>query len=200
MHASLAERGGELVPENLILAGIIVGATLSALISFLKSIAGENLSDVVFWIMGSFAGRTWEHVVLFLAYAVPTAALLFYHRADLNLLALGEGEARHLGLDVARVRRRLLAAASLMTAAAVSLTGIIGFVGLVVPHLVRLAVGPDHRYLLPISFLLGGAALALADTLARTVISPSEVPVGVVTAMLGGPFFAYLLRRRRRSG
>jgi iron complex transport system permease protein len=186
---------------TLILAGIVVSTTLSAGISLLKSLNEESVSSIVFWIMGSFSGRGWGHVAFCLPYVgIGLAAALWYGR-DLDCLALGDESARHLGVDARSIRRKLLLAGSIMTGACVAVSGIIGFVGLVVPHLLRLAVGPSHRRLLIASFLAGGILLSLADALSRNLLPRGEeLPVGVVTALLGGPFFCYLLRLGGRLG
>jgi len=189
---------GEVVVEHLLLAGVAVGAFLAAIISALQLLGGESLQQVIFWLMGGFSGRTWDHVLLTVPYvAVGYLAARVFAR-DLNLLVLGDETARSLGVAAGRVRAILIGAGSLMAAAAVAVSGLIGFVGLVVPHLMRLVVGPDHRRLLPAAALAGALTLLLADTLARTVAAPAEIPVGIVTAALGAPFFLYLLRRHRR--
>jgi iron complex transport system permease protein len=196
----IARDQGSIMPESLILAGVIVASFLSALISFLKSIAGETLSAIVFWIMGSLSGRIWTHALVLLPYVLILGLFMQAGARQLNLIAMGDVTALQLGVDVQRVRRRLLVAASLLTAAAVSISGVIGFVGLVVPHINRLIIGPNHRVLIPASALLGGGILVLADTLARTVAGATEIPVGVVTALLGAPFFCYIFKRRFHSG
>ncbi|MBN2232838.1 MAG: iron ABC transporter permease [Deltaproteobacteria bacterium] len=196
----IARDHGNIMPESLILAGVIVASFLSALISFLKSIAGETLSAIVFWIMGSLSGRMWHHAAILLPYVFVCGLIMQAGARHLNLIAMGDATALQLGVDVQRVRRRLLVAGSLLTAAAVSISGVIGFVGLVVPHINRLIIGPNHRVLIPASALLGGGILVLADTLARTVAGATEIPVGVVTALLGAPFFCYIFKRRFHSG
>lgn len=187
----------DVVPEHLLLAGVAVGAFLAAIISALQFASSGNIQQVVFWLMGGFSGRTWEHVWLALPYVIAAYAVARYFARDLNLLLLGDETARSLGVSAASSRRWLIAAGSLMAASAVAVSGLIGFVGLVVPHLVRLITGPDHRRLLPAATLAGGITLLLADTVARTILAPTEVPVGIVTAGLGAPFFVYLLRRNR---
>ena len=180
---------------TLILAGIVVSTTLSAGISLLKSLNEESVSSIVFWIMGSLSGRGWGHVVFCAPYVAAGLAAALWFGRDLDVMALGDEGARQLGVDSARVRRGLLVAASILTGACVAVSGVIGFVGLVVPHLLRLLLGPSHRRLLVGSFLGGGVLLCLADALSRTVLpGGEELPVGVVTALLGGPFFCYLLR------
>ncbi|HEU5299036.1 MAG TPA: iron chelate uptake ABC transporter family permease subunit [bacterium] len=189
---------GEVVVEHLLLAGVAVGAFLAAVISALQIFGGQSLQQVIFWLMGGFSGRSWQHVLLTAPYiAVGYAAARVLAR-DLNLLVLGDETARGLGVETGRARAILIGAGSLMAAAAVSVSGLIGFVGLVVPHLMRLVVGPDHRRLLPAAALGGAVTLLAADTLARSAAAPTEIPVGIVTAALGAPFFLYLLRRHRR--
>ncbi len=196
----LGRSGGTLRRETLVLAGIVVSTFLSALIALLKALDEESVSSIVFWIMGSFQGRGWVHLLLFLPYFALGAALIALRSRELDILSLGEVQARQLGVDAARTRTLLLTAASLITAASVSVAGVIGFAGLVVPHVVRLLVGGEHRPLLAFSALAGALALIWADTLARSVLhGGAELPVGVVTALLGGPFFALLLRRRAKE-
>ncbi|WP_396613056.1 vitamin B12 ABC transporter permease BtuC [Haloferax sp. S1W] len=190
----LATENGRTPVATLLLAGVAVQTFLGAVISFLLLQAGESLRQVVFWLMGHLAGATWDEVALLaLVLPVPVGILLAYAR-DLNVLLLGEDDAQSLGIEVERTKRLLLATASVVTAAAVSVSGVIGFVGLVVPHMLRLVVGPDHRILLPASALAGASFLVVTDTIART--GAAEIPVGVVTAAVGAPFFLYLLRTR----
>jgi iron complex transport system permease protein len=197
----MSREAGRIRKETLILAGIVVSTFLSALISLIKSLDEESLSAIFFWIMGSFSGRGWIHVGFLLPYM--TAGLLMaalYHR-ELDILALGEEQSHHLGVAVSQVRLKLLVAASLLTAGAVSVSGVIGFVGLVVPHLVRVLAGPSHGRLLALSAVAGALILIWADVLARVLLaSGQELPVGVVTALIGGPFFFYLLKSRRSRG
>lgn len=195
----LARIGGRVQVETLILAGVVMSAFMSAIFSFLLTMAGDTLHQIVNWLMGSLALRGWWHVGMMLPYLAVGLAVIWASSRDLNLLALGEESAAHLGLDVERSKKVLLFAGSLTTGAAVSVSGTIAFVGLIVPHLVRMLIGPDHRLLIPAAALGGAIFLVWADTLARVLFSPVELPVGVVTAALGGPFFAYLLRTRRRS-
>ncbi len=197
---SMGRLDGRLHPTTLILAGIIVSTFLSAWISLLKSLHEESVSAIVFWIMGSLSGKSWKHLVFILPYFALCCGIIFFYASELDLLALGEIQAQHLGVPVARVRLILLSAASFITAASVSLTGIIGFVGLVVPHLVRFVVGPKHQRLLFYSFFLGGIILVASDTLARTILGQGqELPVGVVTALIGGPFFCFILFARKKQ-
>jgi len=194
----LGRMDGRLQSTTLVLAGIIVSTFLSAWISLLKSLNEESVSTIVFWIMGSFSGRTWSHAGLVLPYLIIGGGVILFHARELDLLSLGDIQAQQMGVDVGRVRFRLLLAASLITGAAVAVSGVIGFVGLVVPHLVRLSVGPMHRRLLPLVMLTGGLLVLVADTLARSILPQGEeLPVGVVTAILGGPFFCFLLLHRK---
>jgi iron complex transport system permease protein len=196
----LATVRGQMSVHTLLLTGAIFNAFSAALIYFLQSVASlQELHGIVFYLMGripSFAFR--ELAVLGGAVVATTVALVAMAR-DYNALSLGEEGARQLGVDVERVKRRTFVLGSLLTALAVSVAGLIGFVGLVVPHVLRLVLGPDHRLLLPTAFVLGAAFLVLADLVARVLVAPNELPVGVVTALVGGPFFLYLLRRTTRA-
>ncbi|NSW85549.1 MAG: iron ABC transporter permease [Syntrophobacteraceae bacterium] len=195
----LGRMDGRIHATTLVLAGIIVSTFLSAWISLLKSLNEDSVSTIVFWIMGSLSGKSWSHVMLVIPYLLAGGLIIACFSRELDLLSLGDVQAQQLGVDVQRVRFRLLLAASLVTAAAVAVSGIIGFVGLVVPHLVRLSIGPGHRRLLPAVALLGGLLVLVSDTLARSLLpGGQEVPVGVVTAILGGPFFCYLLLHRKK--
>lgn len=192
----LASFDGQMRSDTMILAGVIVGAILAAGISFMKYQADEQVSVIIFWLMGSFASRSWQHVAAAgLAASLGFLVVLAYGR-DLDILTLGDRSATSLGVEANRVRRTLLITASLVAAVCVSVSGIIGFVGLIVPHLMRFLVGPGNRRLAAASFLAGGVLLLAADTVSRTAL-PREVPVGVLTALLGGPFFCYIFRRRR---
>lgn len=195
---ALGRIGGRLRRETLVLAGIVVSTFLSACISLFKALNEESVSAIVFWIMGSFQGRGWEHVFLLTPYLVLGGLFIFLFARELDLLSLGETQARQLGVHSGRSRFFLLVGAGLVTAAGVAVAGVIGFVGLVVPHLVRLAVGAEHRPLLLGSCLTGGMLLLWSDVAARVILpGGAELPVGVVTALLGGPFFCFLLRRKQ---
>jgi iron complex transport system permease protein len=193
--------GGDrrLSSTNLILAGVIVAAILSAAIGFLKFVADEQVGVIIFWLMGSLAGVSWTDLAVLVPVACAGLAITYACSRDLNAMATGERLAASLGVSVVRLRLLLLAVTSLMTALAVSVAGIIGFVGLVVPHMLRFLTGPDNRHLLPLSFLGGAWLLLAADTLTRAVL-PAEVPIGVLTALLGGPFFCAIFMRRRGRG
>ena len=190
----VASEGGRTPVATLLLAGVAVQTLLGAVVALLLLLSGENLREAVFWLMGHLHAASWSDV----AVAGPLVALGFLalvpYVRDLNALLLGEEDAHTLGVDVERTKRLLLAASSLVTAVAVAVAGVIGFVGLIVPHALRLVVGPDHRVLLPASAFAGAAFLVATDTLAR--LGAAELPVGIVTAFLGAPFFLYLLRDR----
>jgi iron complex transport system permease protein len=188
--------GAELDPRVLILAGVAVGAFAAAVTTAVVSLSdAAELRNAFLWLWGGLSGASWDTVRVMAIYAPLPLAVLYTAARSLDLLALGDEPARHLGADVERVKRRVYVAASLLTAAAVAVSGVIGFVGLIVPHVMRTLWGHRHRTLLPAAFLGGGTLLALADTLARTAIAPRELPVGIVTALLGVPVFTLLLRR-----
>jgi iron complex transport system permease protein len=195
----LSSSAGGANANNLILSGIIVAAILSAGISYLKFVADEQVSVIIFWLMGSFAAKTWTDVGLTCVFLLVGMTVFLLYARDLNLLCLGRRAAASLGVDARRVPWILLVTASLVTAACVAVSGIIGFVGLLVPHMMRALVGPDNRRLLPLSFLSGAMLLLMADTVTRTLL-PHEIPIGVLTALIGGPFFCYLFRRRQTGG
>ncbi len=184
----------------LILSGIAVSAFLSAITSLLLFFRQEEMGRIIFWMMGGFSYCRWSEVKMILPYLI--IGLLYTGRfsRELNLLLLGEEKAHQLGLEVGKLQKRLIFAAAFLVAAAVSVSGVIGFVGLVVPHIIRLLIGPDHRFLLPVSAVAGGVFLLIADTLARIIISPAELPVGVLTSFVGGLFFIYLLRKSKKAG
>jgi iron complex transport system permease protein len=189
-------QGRRLDPRVLILAGVIVSAFTGALMSAIMALSDASaLRNAFLWLLGGFSGASWPALGFFALYAVIPLGLLLGSARALDLLALGDESARHLGLDVSRSRRMIYLATGLLTAASVATCGIIGFVGLVVPHAARQVLGPLHRPLLPAVFLAGGGFLVLADALARTAARPLELPVGVVTAVVGVPLFALLLRK-----
>ena len=191
-------RVGNTVPTTtLILAGVAVSSFSTAITSYLLIKDTTNAGLIFSITLGGFNTASWTRLLWVLPYAVPAAAIIMAHGRILNVLALDEDQARFLGVDVERTKLLLLGAASLAAAAAVSVGGTIGFVGLIIPHAIRLVWGPDNRHLLPMSVLLGAAFLIGADLIARTVDRPAEIPVGIITALCGVPFFLYLLRRAR---
>lgn len=195
---ALATRTGRTDIATLLLAGVAVGAFGSAIISLMYHFVDDGvLRQIVYWLMGNLGGKRWEHVAVLAPFVLLSAGGLWLLSADLNLLMGGEDDARALGVPVERTKRLVLILVSLSTGAAVSIAGIIGFVGLIVPHILRLIVGPDHRLLLPASGLAGAAFLIMADLVARSAFSPVELRTGIVTAVFGAPFFLYLLVKRR---
>jgi iron complex transport system permease protein len=194
---NLARTGGTVPIPNLLLAGVALSSFLSAMISLLIYFGQDQMHTIVFWLMGGLSGRTWDYVWFTLPYLLVAACVAIYYARDLNLMLLGEESAHNLGVEVERVKAILLLVASILTGAAVAASGMIGFVGLIVPHVARILVGPDHRILVPVSILAGAILLLGADILARTVLAPVELPLGVVTALFGAPFFIFLLRRYR---
>jgi iron complex transport system permease protein len=195
----LARIGPAVQVATLLLAGIAVAAVISAVISLVMSLAGEQIRSIYFWLLGGLAGRGWGTLLAALPLIALGMAAAVLSVRDLNVMALGEERAAQLGVEVERFKRLTMATGALLAGAAVSVAGVIGFVGLITPHILRLLLGADHRRLLPASLLGGGALMVLADLVARTALAPEEIPVGAVTALLGGPFFLYLLRRERRA-
>jgi iron complex transport system permease protein len=194
----LARLGPSVQVATLLLAGIAVAAIISAAISLVMTFAGLEIRSIYFWLLGGLGARGWQALEAATPFVVAGSIVAMGAARDLNLTALGEERAAQLGVEVERFKFTMLATGALLTAAAVSVAGLIGFVGLMTPHILRLLVGSNHRRLLPASIVGGAAFMILADLAARTVVSPQEIPVGAVTAVLGGPFFLYLLRRERR--
>ena len=195
----LGRVGGRLPVVTVLLAGVVISSFFSAMISLSMLFAGEQMRNIFFWLVGGLGMKGWPYVTLTLPYLVLGLAVLLYLSRDLNLILMGEEDALSLGVEVERVKKAILVAASLLTAGAVSVSGMIGFVGLIVPHAMRILIGPDHRLLVPASVLGGGIFLVAADTFARTILSPVELPVGIITAFVGAPFFMFLLRRHREK-
>ena len=194
----IARVDGRVPAHTLLLAGVVANAFLSALIMFVVSVTQVNVAySMMSWMMGSVGYESYSMILGVMAYVAVGAFILFGFGRDFNLMALGEDAAHQTGAPVERIKGMSFFAASLVTGAVVSVSGLIGFVGLIVPHLTRLIFGPDHRVLIPACLFMGAMFLMICDTLARTLIAPAEIPVGVVTAMAGGPFFIYLLRKRQ---
>jgi iron complex transport system permease protein len=191
--------GGRRTGTTLILAGVAVAAFLTAIQTFVQQRNAATIREVYSWILGRLGTTGWNDVALMAPYAVASIAAIVLHRRLLDVLAVGEEEARTLGVRPERVRTVVVVAATLGTAGAVAAGGLIGFVGIVVPHTVRLLVGSSYRAIIPVSVFGGAAFLVLADVVARTALSPSEIPIGVVTAFVGGPFFVVVLRNSRRG-
>jgi iron complex transport system permease protein len=184
--------------ESMILIGIMLSSFLSAIISLLIALSGEELRQIMTWLLGSVSMRGWAYIKLFLPFFTAGMLMMLIYLKDLNMLTFGDDIARSLGVKVWRAKILLLLASSLLTGGAVAVSGTIGFVGLVIPHVTRLYFGTDYRHLLPLNFLNGGAFLVLADLLARTIIAPRELPIGVITALVGAPVFAALFIRQSR--
>jgi iron complex transport system permease protein len=183
---------------TLILAGVAVAAFFTAVQTYLQQQRADTLRQVYSWILGGLGTAGWRQVGLILPYVAVSGLALFLHRRLLDVMSVGDDEAQGLGVRAARVRLTVVVAATLGTAAAVAVSGLIGFVGIIVPHTVRLLAGPSYRRILPLSVILGAAFLILADLFARTAAAPAEVPIGVITAFVGAPFFLLVLRRTRR--
>ncbi len=196
----LLARTGRIVPTTtLILAGVALGALLGAVVAYLALTNSWMLHGIMFWLSGSFSLSQWSEVQIVLPIVIIGSIIILLFSRPMNVMQLDEEQAQQLGINVERLKLILLAAATMVTAAAVSFVGIIGFVGIITPHAVRLIWGPDYRFLLPLSLVGGGIFLILADIAARTLIAPYEIPIGVITALCGAPFFIYLLRRRSRT-
>lgn len=195
----LARVGGKVPVTSFLLAGVAVGFLLNAVMSVLMVAMGRDLHRVLYWLLGSFSGRGWTQVQLIIPYFIIGLIILVTQARNLNLLVLGEEAALHLGVNVEKSKRLLIAGATLLTASAVAVSGLVGFVGLIIPHIMRILAGPDHRVLLPLSGLGGALFLLWGDTMARSLMPPVELPVGVITALAGGPYFLYLLRRYRET-
>lgn len=196
----LSQRAGRVHTATLLLTGIAVGSLVAAATSFLLLVMEQDLRGVLFWLLGGLSGRGWTHVAMIAPQAAVGLVACLVAVRPLNLLLLGEDTAASLGLDVSRTKRWLLALSSLLAAGAVAVGGIIAFVGLVVPHITRLLVGPDHRHLLPVAAASGALLMVLADIAARILLSPTELPIGIITSALGCPFFLYLLRKQGGRG
>lgn len=197
----IAAVGGRFSMATLLLAGVAVNAFLGAIVSAIIILLPDNeaLREILFWLAGGLDSRSWEHVRISAPLILGGAAVILLMARDLNLLMLGDDEARSMGVRVGMARVALLAAASLVTGAAVAVSGTIAFVGLVTPHILRLLIGPDHRVLIPMSALGGAVFVTMADTVARTIIQPAEFRVGILTAFVGAPFFILLLIRNKRQ-
>ncbi|MBS4178017.1 FecCD family ABC transporter permease [Lederbergia citrea] len=183
--------------ETIILTGIIFSSFLGALLSLMIALSGEELRQIIGWLLGSVSMRGWSYIWIILPFFMIGGTILMMNARELNAMSFGEERAKHLGVSVERRKLAILAAGSLLTGAAVAVSGTIGFVGLVIPHFVRMLWGPNHRHLLPLSMLVGAGFLILADLTARTIIEPAELPIGVITALIGAPVFGAILVRRR---
>ena len=194
----LARVGRTMPVSTLVLAGVALGALLGAIVSYLTITSKQMVHGILFWLSGSFAASQWSEIWIVAPVVLVTGAILLVFGRSLNIMQLDEEQAQQLGVNVEVLKISLLSVATLATATAVSFAGIIGFVGIIVPHAVRLIWGSDYRFLLPLSMVCGAILLILADLLGRTMNAPSEIPVGIITALAGAPFFLYILRRRAR--
>ncbi|GBC75325.1 Hemin transport system permease protein HmuU [archaeon HR06] len=193
----IARVGFRVPVTTLLLAGIALSIFLSALVSLILTLAKEELRAIIFWLLGGFGTVDWKSVLSILPFTFLGFTFILYYARELNLIITGEESAEHLGVNVELVKKRLIITSSLLTASAVSISGLIGFVGLIIPHIMRILIGPDHRILIPSSALGGAIFLILADSIARIILLPAELPVGIITALAGGPFFIYLLKRKK---
>lgn len=196
---ALARERGKIPTNSLILSGVVMQSFLGAIVSFLTAMSKQTVNEILYWTMGSLSLRGWSYTAILLPYFAVGFVLIWSRARSLNLLSLGERQAAHLGVHVERLKITVLLVSTLLTAAAVSMAGVIGFVGLVIPHVIRLIAGPDYRYIVPLSAIGGGIFMVWADTLARSVLAPTEIPLGVVTAFVGAPFFGYLLYRSKKQ-
>jgi len=185
--------------STLLLSGIAIGQFFTAIMSFLMVVYSKDVTKIIFWTLGSFSAKSWDQLGPISIPIIVSILILNFFARDLNVMLMGEESAQSLGIEVEKLKIIILGLSAFITAMAVSVSGIIGFVGLIIPHIVRLLVGPDHRILLPVSAFVGGIFMILADTISRTIISPTEIPVGIITALFGGPFFIYLLRKKKRA-
>lgn len=197
MFARVVQR--TLSMETIILTGIIISSFLGSLLSLMVALSGEELRQIIHWLLGSVSMRGWNYTLMILPFFIVGSLVLLFSSSELNALSFGEERAHHLGVNVQTRKMLILVSASVVTGAAVAVSGTIGFVGLVIPHMIRLVFGTDHRHLLPLSILYGGSFLILADLVARTIVAPIELPIGVITAIIGAPVFAAILFRQRRE-
>ncbi|KAA0955691.1 iron ABC transporter permease [Sporosarcina sp. ANT_H38] len=186
--------------ETIILTGIIFGSFLGSVLSLMIALTGEELRQIIGWLLGSVSMRGWDYITMILPFVVVGSLMLWLNRRELNAMLFGEERAHHLGVNVKRRKFAILIGGSILTGSAVAVSGTIGFVGLVVPHMTRLLWGSDHRHLLTLSFMNGATLLIICDLIARTIISPTELPVGVITAFIGAPVFAFIFYKQRRKG
>jgi iron complex transport system permease protein len=197
---SMSRIRGKVSTFSLLLSGIALSSLLSAIIYIIMLINRDKMEHIIMWNMGSLSSATWEKFLITLPVIIVCSVLLMFYAKPMNILLHGDEVSQSLGVDSHKVRRNMIVLTSLLAAAAVSVSGIIGFVGLMIPHLLRLVIGPDNKKLMPLSFFAGGAYLLIADTIAKMIVPSTEIPVGIITAIFGVPFFIYLLRRGRKAG
>lgn len=196
---NISRIGNKTPVVTLLLSGIATSFLLTALTSLLMTLNRQQVEKIVFWTMGSISAASWKHVMISAPIILLGSIVFIIFARDLNVMLLGEDSAKNLGVEVEKLKKGLLVIASIVAASAVSVSGIIGFVGLVIPHIVRLIVGPDHRVLIPFTLVSGAIFMIIADTLARTIMPPTEIPVGVITSLFGAPFFIYLLYKNKKK-
>lgn len=196
---NLARMNNKIPVNSLLLSGVAVSQFFTAIMSFSMVIFDKDMKNIIYWTMGGLAGKGWDPVVKLSFPIIIIILIIISYYKDLNLLLLGEESAHSMGVDVEKTKLQLIILSSFITAIVVSISGIIGFVGLIIPHTARLIFGPDHKILIPSSALIGGIFMILADTIARTIISPIEIPVGIITSLFGGPFFIYILKSRKQE-
>lgn len=199
MVYNIARVKNQVPVTTLLLSGVAIGQFFTAIMSFLMVIFNKDMNKIIYWTLGSLSGKGWNPIITISIPVILSMIVLNFFARDLNIMLTGEESAKSLGVNVEKTKVYILLLGTFMTSVVVSVSGIIGFVGLIIPHIVRLIIGPDHRILLPASALLGGVFMIAADTIARTIISPVEIPVGIITAIFGGPFFIYLLRAKKKK-
>lgn len=195
---NIGKINNKLSTNTLLLAGVAVGQFFTAIMSFLMVVNSNDMSKIIYWTMGSLSGKGWNPVKSLSIPILLTIVVLIYYSKELNILLTGDETAKSMGVNVERTKRIILVLGTLLTSLVVSVSGIIGFVGLIIPHIARIIFGPDHKILLPCSAIVGAIFMIITDTISRTLISPVEIPVGIITAMFGGPFFIYLLRSKKK--
>ena len=196
--AKLVDRAMKM--ETIILTGIIFSSFLGSVISLMIALTGEELRQIISWLLGSVSMRGWSYVQMALPFIIIGTFLFWLNRRELNAMLFGEERAKHLGVNVKKRKMMILIGGSMLTGTAVAVSGTIGFVGLVVPHMTRLLFGSDNRHVLPLSFINGASLLIICDLVSRTIISPTELPIGVITAFIGAPVFAFIFFKQRKKG
>lgn len=198
LFAKLVDRSMKM--ETLILTGIIFSSFLGSVISLMIALTGEELRQIISWLLGSVSMRGWSYIQMALPFIIIGTFLLWLNRRELNAMLFGEERAKHLGVDVKKRKMMILIGGSMLTGSAVAVSGTIGFVGLVVPHMTRLLFGSDNRHVLPLSFINGASLLIICDLVSRTIIAPTELPIGIITAFIGAPVFAFIFFKQRKKG
>jgi iron complex transport system permease protein len=196
---NIARVGNKASTINLLLAGVAVSFFLSSLISILMIFNRNEVDKIIFWTMGSLTAASWSQVIFLLFITIPLSIFIMFFSRDINIVLLGDDSAKNLGIDVEKLKKIMLLISSLLVAASVSVSGVIGFVGLIIPHSVKMLTGSDNRVLIPFSALAGGCFMIISDTLARTLLSPTEMPVGAITSLFGAPYFIYLLYKNKKK-